>query len=173
MESKFALFSFLGFGVDDNRVAWWPTMILLHRMYEAHFLPAHLALLMIAGTIYPLLVPASRTPSLLLQALDLTTYMRLLSLTVLFAFFILYERYHELCVSTREREMTAAGLEDRMVGGFSYRRHWTRGLDYVLFPVSGVLFGSFPTIVALVWHFWTLRLVYRVSVKPKRASASV
>jgi len=152
-----------------RRPAWCTTAVLLHRMYEAHFLPAHIALLMITGTLYPLLISGDRMPALLLTTLNHTGYIRLLSLSVFFTFFALYERYHAICVAGREQEMLRAGLIDRMVDGFSYRRSWTRVLDYALFPVAGVLYGSFPTMVALIYQLWTLKLVYSVSVKPKRA----
>jgi hypothetical protein len=39
-------------------------------------------------------------------------------------------------------------------------------LDRVCFPVAGTLFGAVPTLHAVFAHFWTDRLVYRVSKKP-------
>jgi hypothetical protein len=140
-------------------------------MYEAHFLPAHIALLMITGTIYPLIVPADHMPTLLAKTLDYTGYIRLISLSVFFTFFALYEKYHFICVTSREQEMLRAGLAERMIDGFSYRKSWTRCLDYALFPIAGVVYGSFPTMVALVNQLWTLKLVYRVSMKPKRSGS--
>ena len=39
-------------------------------------------------------------------------------------------------------------------------------LDRVCFPVAGTIFGAVPTLHAVFAHFWTDRLVYRVSKKP-------
>jgi len=57
---------------------------------------------------------------------------------------------------------------DRMTDSFSYRTFGKTGLDFCLFPVAGIIFGSAPAIVALVCQFWTLSLVYKVSKKPQR-----
>ena len=67
--------------------------------------------------------------------------------------------------------MVRAGLADRMYDSFSYRSAWKNWLDYFAFPVTGVLFGSIPALVALVCQFWTLSLIYKVSKKPSRIAA--
>lgn len=64
--------------------------------------------------------------------------------------------------------MLRAGLAEGMIDSFSYRNWRRTGLDFALFPVAGILFGTVPAAVALVCQFWTLGLVYRVSKKPKR-----
>ena len=137
-------------------------------MYEAHFLPIHITLLILGSGIYTALTPTNAIPRLLLQTLSLTGYMRLISALCFIYFFFLYESYHYVCVKTREEEMLRAGLADRMIGAFSYRSLRKTGLDFALFPVAGILFGTVPAVVALVWQFWSLELVYRVSRKPVR-----
>jgi hypothetical protein len=61
--------------------------------------------------------------------------------------------------------MTAAGLTDT---GFSPRawRYSKYLLERVLLPTAGTVFGTVPTLHAVFAHFWTDRLVYRVSKKP-------
>ena len=69
--------------------------------------------------------------------------------------------------------MVQAGLADRLIDGFSYRNWKKHGVDFVLFPVAGTLFVSLPATVALIWQLWTVSLVYKVSKKPQRISASL
>lgn len=141
-------------------------MVLLHRMYEAHFLPTHITFLIIGGAIYTITVPAEQIPPLIQRTLNITAYMRLMSIFNFGMFFYLYEAYHYICVKGREDEMVRFGLADRMSGAFSYRSMGKNCLDYCFFPIAGVAFGSVPTTVALLCHFWTLRLVYKVTKKP-------
>ena len=154
---------------DDYRPHWLNTSILFHRLYEAHFLPAHLAFLIICASAYTVLVPTRLTPIRLQQAFDITAYLRILSMINLTIFLMIYERFHYICVKSREEEMVCAGLADRMVEGFSYRKLRKNWLDYGVFPFTGIAFGTVPLVYALVCQFWTTRLVYRVSAKPKRA----
>jgi hypothetical protein len=153
---------------DDNRPHWLNTLILFHRLYEAHFLPAHLALLILSASAYTLILPTHLIPIYLQQAFDITAYFRILSMLNLTIFLIIYERFHHICVRSREEEMGRAGLADRMLDGFSYRQVRKNWLDYGVFPFTGILFGTVPLVYALVCQFWTTKLVYRVSVKPKR-----
>ncbi|RDL34969.1 Uncharacterized protein BP5553_06900 [Venustampulla echinocandica] len=156
-------------GRSGGRPHWGNTMVLLHRMYEAHFLPTHITFLIIGGAIYTVAVPAEQIPPLLQQTLSITAYMRLMSIFNFGMFFYLYEGYHYVCVKGREEEMVRVGLADRMSGAFSYRTMGKNCLDYCFFPIAGVAFGSVPTTVALLCHFWTLRLVYKVTKKPPSA----
>ncbi|KAF8850222.1 hypothetical protein BDZ45DRAFT_751934 [Acephala macrosclerotiorum] len=153
---------------DSSRPRWGSAFVLLHRMYEAHFLPIHITLLILGSGLYTLFTPSSQIPRLLLQTLDITGYMRILSALNFIYFFFLYESYHHICVKGREKEMLRAGLADRMVDSFSYRNWRKTGLDFCLFPVAGIVFGTVPAAVALVCQFWTLSLVYKVSAKPQR-----
>ena len=142
-------------------------------MFEAHFLPIHITFHIVSGGIYMLFTPSTQIPSLLLHALDLTGYLRLVSFVIFLYFFYLYEIFHSICVSSRETEMVQAGLADRLIDGFSYRNWRKNGIDIVLFPVAGTVFVSLPATVALLWQLWTLSLVYKVSKKPQRIPASL
>ncbi|KAN0099806.1 hypothetical protein V8E51_013581 [Hyaloscypha variabilis] len=153
-----------------NSIHWTNIFKLLHRMFEAHFLPIHLTLLLLVSGFYTIITPEEQIPRLLLQTLNLTGYVRLLSALNLIYFFFLYESYHALCVSSRQVEMSRTGLSNQ---SFSYRSWRKTGLDFCLFPVAGVLFGSLPASIALVCQFWTTKLVYRVSKKPTRADLAM
>jgi hypothetical protein len=148
------------------RPHWMSTSVLLHRMYEAHFLPTHITLIIIASGLYSLLTPPALTNPLLLQVFNIVGYLRLGSGLGFALFFFLYENYHQTCVKGREEEMLRVGLADRMHGSFSYRSVRKNCFDYCFFPIAGVAFGSVPTMVALLSHFWTLRLTYKVTKKP-------
>jgi hypothetical protein len=156
-------------------------------MFEAHFLPIHITFLILGSSVYTLFTPTTLLPRLLLQTLSLTGYMRALSFLEFVYFFFLYESYHLVCVRSREEEMVRAGLAAGMTGGFSYRKcGWKSkgqggsdilgglweggmmGLDFVLFPVAGIVFGTVPAVVALVRQMWNTKLVYKVSAKPMR-----
>ena len=142
-------------------------------MFEAHFLPIHITFHMMGGGIYALFTPSTQIPSLLLRALDFTGYMRLASFVIFLYFFYLYEIFHSICVSSRETEMVQAGLADRLIDGFSHRSWRKTGVDFMMFPVAGIIYGSLPATVALIWQLWTLGLVYKVSKKPQRIPASL
>lgn len=144
------------------------TMVLLHRMIEAHFLPQHITFLIIGGAIYTLVTPAAQIPRLLLQTLDITGYMRIVTGMNFIYFFVLYEPFHRVCVKSREEEMLRVGLADRLIDSFSHRTWKKNGLDFTLFPVAGVVFGTVPAAVAMFYQFWSLSLVYKVSKKPMR-----
>lgn len=62
--------------------------------------------------------------------------------------------------------MLRAGLADGLA--FSYRCWKRTGVDFLLFPVAGIVFGTVPAVGALLGQFWGLGLVYRVSAKPIR-----
>jgi hypothetical protein len=84
-------------------------------------------------------------------------------------YMFIYERYHQMCVQSREAEMKAAGLDQGMI--FSYRSFRKNALDYFASPIVAPAFGSIPAVQAQICHFWTLDLVYAVSKKPTRQRA--
>ncbi|CZS90210.1 uncharacterized protein RCO7_08631 [Rhynchosporium graminicola] len=153
---------------DGKRLHRWNTWVLMLRLFEAHFLPQHITFLILGGAIYKLLTPAEVVPRLLRQVLDLTGYMRIVTAMIFIYFFILYEPYHKICLKTRETEMSRVDLADRMTDAFSHRSLKQHGLDFCVFPVAGVVFGTVPAVVAMFCQFWTLDLVYNVSMKPTR-----
>lgn len=81
----------------------------------------------------------------------------------------LYEKFHKICVTTREREMNEAGLSKGMC--FSHRHIKKNFIDYAMAPLVAPLYGSIPTAQAQLMHFFTLDLVYTVSKKVTRQRA--
>lgn len=78
--------------------------------------------------------------------------------------FTVYNGYHTVCVEARKRDMLDAGIKET----FAERRGVLGGgwLERVVFPVVAVVYSAIPTLQAQIGHFWTDRLVYRVSGKP-------
>lgn len=58
--------------------------------------------------------------------------------------------------------------------GFSPRTWWHPKylLERLFFPIAGTVYGPIPAMHAVFSHFWTDRLVYRVSKKPAFVSES-
>ncbi|KAB8356635.1 hypothetical protein FH972_024212 [Carpinus fangiana] len=149
-------------------VSFWQRFLpLYHRLFEAHILPIHITSALLLSTLYSFFVPAVVTPFMLSWAFNVTGVMRFLAFLMMVAALMLYERYHALCVGLRERAVRRSGLHYD-ADTFSKRTSWLYAMDYVMFPVGGIIFGSLPAVVAQVCHLWTDRLVYHVSAKPKR-----
>ena len=150
-----------------SRFSLFKLAILYTRLYEAHFLPAHLTAALVSGLIFSAYIPASTTHPLLVWALSFCGTLRFIGFCGTGLFIYLYESYHSVCVRNREDEMKRVGLWEDMQGGFahrSWRKNWS---DYVAIPVNGTLFGTVPAVVAEVCHLWTDQLVYTVSAKPQ------
>jgi hypothetical protein len=166
LELKLSQYQFHG---DEGSKMTWRNAKLFTRIFEAHFLPTHLAIILLASTIYTAFPPPITHCRLLTAILDFTGTCRAISFVLMvLAFSIFYERYHAACVRTREEAMKRAGLWEEMQGTFSYRRRNLKtSFDYIIFPVAGMIFGSVPAIHAAFAHFYTDRLTYTVSEKPK------
>jgi hypothetical protein len=167
------------------------------RLLEAHMLPAHLPLILLATALYGALPKPTNEWLWLPHALAIFGYLRAAGFIMMMCYFIfVYEEYHRTCVSVRYEEMLRAGLEESV--DFSWRagvspadlldhnrrnskrgggvrdctrRGWARvrgWLDYVVFPVAGTLYGAVPLCQAAVSHFWGVELGYVVSAKPVR-----
>ncbi|KAI0029813.1 glycosyl transferase family group 2-domain-containing protein [Vararia minispora EC-137] len=138
-------------------------VLLLHLLWEAHFLPIHLTVLLIFSSIYTAITPPDAIHPYLAWVFWFTGLLRTLSFIGMNVALYFYDRYHATAVSTRAQDMARAALTD----GFSYRPLKFQFLaDRILFPVAGAIFGTVPAIQAEISHFWTDRLVYRVSAKP-------
>jgi hypothetical protein len=152
----------------------WRNLVLFSRLFEAHFLPIHLFLVLLASALYSALPYPITSSPLLEGTMALTAYLRAAGFAFMTMYFVVfYEGYHRACIEARASEMKKAGLYEELEDEFSYRRRtsivtWT---DYVLFPVAGTIFGSVPLLQAIVSHFWTEKLVYLVSAKPVKAVA--
>jgi hypothetical protein len=138
---------------------------LFHLLWEAHFMPCHLTILMLFSVIYTLCTPSASLHPTLAWAFGFTNTLRTLSFIGMNISLILYERWHAICLNSRVQDMHEANISDT---GFSHRV-WYRPqqlLERLCFPISGTLYGAVPTIHAVFSHFWTDRLVYCVSKKP-------
>jgi hypothetical protein len=154
----------------------WPRIIcLVHRLFEAHFLPTHMAILTIASGIHDFLAQynAIPDPGSIAWTFQVAGYLRIIGFLMVAVYMAMYENLHELCVSQRKAEMRNASPLLYAQSTFStrqWRKNWT---DYVLIPIVAPLFGSIPASWAQFSHFWTLDLVYTVSKKPERQCAEV
>ncbi|PGH19671.1 hypothetical protein AJ80_03826 [Polytolypa hystricis UAMH7299] len=145
--------------------------LVFHRLYEAHFLPAHLFVFIVSSAAYNFFVPINSQPADFIWLLNITGYIRAFAFASILLALIMHERYHAICIRSRELEMRHAGLYDVMVstpGGFSHRSLKKNLLDYLLFPIGGMIFGSIPSIHAQICQLWTLDLAYSVSKKPTK-----
>ncbi|CAK4024836.1 hypothetical protein AC578_2731 [Lecanosticta acicola] len=143
---------------------------LFQRLFEAHFLPVHLAVILTTSSIYTLFYPSFLVPSFLKLALDISGFCRLIGFCTMLCFFYLYERYHRLCVGLREEEMRRAGMLEDMEehDGFTPYVFQFAGLfEAATFPIGGFIFGAIPALQAVLSHLFTDRLTYVVSLKPQ------
>ena len=139
-------------------------------MYEAHFLPSHLTVALLAEVIYGAVIGANRSTSthpFLLWSFSFCGTLRLIGFAATGIFMYLYESYHLASVRAREDEMKRVGLYDTMQENFSYRSFRKNWFDYCALPVNGTLYGTIPAVVAEFCHLWTEKLTYHVSAKPK------
>lgn len=158
--------------VAPQAVHWHNLYTLSHRLFEAHFLPIHLAVILITSSIYSALHPSFLVPTVLKLALDFSGICRLIGFSSMLCFFYLYERYHRLCVGLRMEEMRQAGMLDHMEehDGFTPHVFQVAGLfEVALFPIGGIIFGALPALHAVLSHLFTDRLTYVVSLKPQLA----
>lgn len=146
---------------------WLNILLLFHRLFEAHFLPAHISISIITSTLYRALVPEDQDSFSIAWTFVATDILRTVGLETLLVYFYSYQKYYRLASEARRNEMAAAGLVERMQGGFS-SRSWKNVFDCVWIPFVAPLYGSIPAIHAQLSHFWTLDLTYVVSSKPVR-----
>lgn len=154
--------------VEPRRFTFRNTTLFL-RLFEAHFLPAHIPIILLASAVFTSLPPLIKQWPYLNWALDATGWLRAGGFLFMMVYFIVaYEDYHDTCVNAREREMEQAGLLDTV--SFSRRQRWSLGsvADYICFPIAGTIYGALPLLQAAITHFWTMELVYLVSAKPVR-----
>jgi hypothetical protein len=147
-------------------------LVLFHMLWEAHFLPCHLTVILLFSSIYTFFTPATMIHPALAWTFSFTGMLRGLSFVWMNLCITLYDRWHAVCVNSRARDMARAGLADT---GFSFRTWWyTRHLlERICFPIAGTIFGAIPAVHAEISHFWTERLVYQVSKKPTFTSTAL
>jgi hypothetical protein len=142
-------------------------IILYHRMFEAHFLPAHITVALFSGVIYASFVSPDVTNPWLMWCFGFTGTLRIFGIILTTIFLYLYESYHQTCARTREDEMKRVGLWEDMQGNFAYRKWSKNWMDYLCLPVTGTLYGTAPAVVVNACHFFTDKLTYKVSAKPQ------
>lgn len=148
-------------------------IMLGHRMFEAHVLTVHLFMLLLSSAVYQLIIPPEETPLVVLTSMKVSGMLRTAAFVIMLCAFYLYEPYHAVCVRSREEEMRRARLYDRMQGNFSEScgRSLVRWIQYLMFPIAGIVFVTLPSVAAQLNHFFTERLQYEVSKKPKVGSS--
>lgn len=140
-----------------------------HRLFEAHFLPNHLVMILMISTIYEHKW-GSLVPRELATALYFCLLCRWIGWTLIVIFFYRYDTYHRLCVDLRREEMRVAGLDKKVAehGGFRSSVFVRFSLfEAGIFPLGGTIFGALPTFHATLCQIFTDTLTYQVSLKPK------
>ncbi|GJN73168.1 hypothetical protein PLICBS_007244 [Purpureocillium lilacinum] len=149
---------------------WENIFYLFHRLFEAHFLPVHMTIVVLASALYVWATDGTDDLEQLGWIFSLCTVLRTMGFMEIACYMFLYESFHRTCVTTRERDMTAAKLADGMC--FSHRSMKKNFMDYVLVPLVAPLYGAIPCAQAEICHFWTVELVYTVSKKVTRQRAT-
>lgn len=140
-----------------------------HRLFEAHIMPVHMTILVLASTIFLWATEGKDDDNNLRWLIGWCGPLRAVGFMAVACYIILYERYHQICVTTREKEMKEAGLYEGMC--FSHRSLKTNWTDYAMIPIVAPLYGSIPCLQAELSHFWTIDLAYTVSKKVTRQRA--
>ncbi|ROW11467.1 hypothetical protein VMCG_01163 [Cytospora schulzeri] len=145
---------------------WERIVYLFHRLFEAHFLPLQMTILVVASTLYVWATEGNPDVHGLNWIFDICNVLRTAGFMEIAFLLFLYEKFHRICVQTREKEMSDAGLSKGM--NFSHRELKKNWKDYCMVPAVAPLFGAIPCAQAQICHFWTIDLVYTVSKKVTR-----
>ncbi|KAM0262366.1 hypothetical protein ACHAQJ_001835 [Trichoderma viride] len=148
---------------------WERIFYMAHRLFEAHFLPLHMMILVIASALYIWVTEGGEDPNNLSWIFSACNILRTMGFMEMAVYMLIYESYHRVCVQTREKDMAKAGLADGMC--FSHRSLKKNFVDYFLVPVVAPLYGAIPCAQAEIAHFWTADLEYAVSKKAIRQRA--
>jgi hypothetical protein len=148
---------------------WERIAFMGHRLFEAHFLPVQTTIMIVASTLYMWAADGTGDVHGISWIFTVCNILRTLGVMEVALYLFLYERFHKMCVESREKEMGDAGLLKGM--HFSKREVKTNYIDYVMVPLVAPIFGSIPCAQAQICHFWTLDLVYTVSKKVTRRRA--
>ncbi|KAK0657496.1 glycosyl transferase family group 2-domain-containing protein [Cercophora newfieldiana] len=141
-------------------------VVLFHRLFEAHFLPVQMNILVFASIIWIWITEGTGDIHGVNWIFTACNILRTAGFMEVALYLALYESFHRICVESREKEMSDAGLTKGM--HFSRREVKTNYIDYVMVPLVAPFFGSIPCAQAQIFHFWTLDLVYTVSKKVTR-----
>ncbi|KAK9237663.1 hypothetical protein V1525DRAFT_343352 [Lipomyces kononenkoae] len=171
------------------KIPWKRVGILIHRLYEAHFLPVHYFVDVLACSFLPMLVTVPPT-SMLATLLVYTNHLRKAAAIGVIVQMAMYERLHSIALRVRVRSIQTAlsspyshiSSESKSLSSateivrkslrrveISPRGRWINVLDYILFPIAGTVFGAVPAFTAQISQFWGTSFVYEVSSKPVRS----
>ncbi|KAH8691201.1 glycosyl transferase family group 2-domain-containing protein [Talaromyces proteolyticus] len=144
-------------------------LALVHLLWEAHFLPCHLTILLVFSVICTFFYPVETLHPTLVWALSFANLIRTLSFIGMNINLVIYDQWHQIWLYTRRQDMVEANLKDC---GFSSRSWWhiAQLTERICFPIAGTIYGAVAMGHAVFSHFWTNRLVYRVSKKPTFAN---
>ena len=142
---------------------------LFHRLFEAHFLPLQMTILVVASSVFVWVTEGSPDIHGTCWIFNVCNILRTLGFMEVALYLFLYEYFHRICLETREKEMSDVGLSKGM--HFSRRDPKKNFIDYVMVPLVAPLYGAIPCAQAQVCHFWTMDLVYTVSKKVTRQRA--
>lgn len=142
---------------------------LFHRLFEAHFLPVQMTILVISSTLYAWVTADAADEHGVAWIFKVCNVLRTLGFMEVALYLFMYENFHKICIATREKEMNDAGLAKGM--NFSHRAVKKNFIDYIMVPLVAPLYGAIPCAQAQICHFWTLDLVYTVSKKVTRQRA--
>lgn len=140
-----------------------------HRLFEAHFLPAHMTILVLSSALYLWVIEGRPDTYNLAWTFTLSNVLRTAGFLLVAIWLYMYETLHQTCVDARESEMQSAGLASGMC--FSRRALKNNWKDYLMVPLVAPLFGAIPSAQVVICHFWTQDLVYTVSGKATRQRA--
>ncbi|KAK9456959.1 hypothetical protein V1511DRAFT_236908 [Dipodascopsis uninucleata] len=163
-----------GFKFGSRISDYWRLLVLLHRMYEAHFLPLHYFIDVLACSILPII--SNTSPSKLASSvLFYTAHLRTAAYIGVVIQTALYERFHASAVRLRRKVINSAlsstDLDDDGRDPLKHIPLFDREsafylIDYILFPIAGTIFGAIPALKTQILQFWTDNYNYEVSLKP-------
>jgi hypothetical protein len=154
---------------SSTRVNILNVCIVFHRLFEAHFLPLQLSLILAAATVYNA-IWGNFVPRELSMALYFCSICRWIGWALIVTFFYRYETYHRLCVELRREDMRKAGMTKEAAEEENHSSEifqWFGLFEAGIFPLGGFLYGAIPALQAVVSHMSTDRLTYQVSLKPQ------
>lgn len=147
-------------------VNWMKLLMLAHRLFEAHFLPVQMTILVVASTLYLWVTEGNGDPQNLAWVFTVCNVLRTAGFMEIALYLVFYESFHKLMASAREKEMNDAGLAKGMC--FAHRDIKRNYIDYIMVPLVAPIYGAIPGAQAQVFQFWTQDLVYTVSKKVVR-----
>ncbi|KAK9366236.1 hypothetical protein V1509DRAFT_630555 [Lipomyces kononenkoae] len=174
---------------DFGPVPYGRIIILLHRLYEAHFLHVHYFIDGFACSVLPLITTIPRSSGLG-HVLAIASYLRTIAFCGVMLQMLLYEQLYSTALDLRLQFVKTAlsspsshifsggkssaksiGIVRQSLQQVDISRHgdWISFVDYILFPIAGAFYVIVPSLKAQILQFWSTEFVYEVSSKPVRS----